>query len=428
MKRSIQAFIMLLFAASVSARQSSTLQDSLTRFFKEVKSATAAGKKIWGTDIYGHILLTDPVTRKVYANYPDKDGILKPDKGLYSGQLPVNVNIANTALDWAGNRWAMIMLPLPAVKADRINLLTHELFHKAQPSLGFDLFNKDNNHLDQKDGRIYLRLELQALQKAINATSKAAMKVYLTDALTFRKYRHLIYPDADSIENNLELKEGLAEYTGLIMSNRKQQEAMLHFNQGFTDFLSNPTFVSSFAYQTIPAYGYLLYHVKKDWNKKVTQKTNLADYFIKAFGITLNDNLKKTVTEITSQYNGDTIMAEETAREVNIKKLVAEYKQRFIEQPHFDIYFEQMNISYDPRNLMPVEDKGTVYPNIRITDKWGILTVTNGALLSSGWDKISVSIPTKNDGKNISGEGWTLSLNDGYRIIKEENNNYKMVK
>ncbi len=109
--------------------------------------------------------------------------------------------------------------------------------------------------------------------------------------------------------------------------------------------------------------------------------------------------------------------------------MVAEYKIKFIDQPHFEIKFEQMNVSFDPRNIMPIEDRGTVYPNIRVSDKWGILTVTNGALMSSDWDKISISIPTKIQDKNISGDGWSLTLNDGYTVIKEiSNNNYKLMK
>jgi hypothetical protein len=308
-------------------------------------------------------------------------------------------------------------------------LLAHELFHKAQRSLGFRILNTDNNHLDRKDGRIYLRLELEALRKAINATTQSEIKLYLTDAFTYRKYRYSLYPGADTTENALELNEGLAEYTGFIISGRSKKQSILHFNQSLTDFLSNPTFVRSFAYQTTPIYGYLLHYTQKYWNRNVTLKTNLTDYFIKAFNISLNSDLTKSVETGLSKYNGQVIITEETTREAKIKKLIAEYKTRFIKQPHFEIQFEQMNVSFDPGNIMPIEDKGTVYPNIRVSDKWGILTVTNGALMSPGWDKISISIPAKIEATNISGDGWTLTLNDGYTVVKEERNgNYKLIK
>ncbi|MFP8894102.1 hypothetical protein [Chryseobacterium sp. EZn1] len=88
-----------------------------------------------------------------------------------------------------------------------------------------------------------------------------------------------------------------------------------------------------------------------------------------------------------------------------------------------------MNVSFDPRNIMPVEDLGTVYPNIRITDLWGILTIENGALMSPNWDKISISNPVKTENRKVSGDGWTLELKHGYTITKDEGSgNYKLSK
>ncbi len=429
MKKTFIYIALFLFRQVALGQNHMTLQDTIKSYFDEIKVATKKGNQIWSSNLYGPILFVNPSTRQLYSNYPDSAGILKEDGKIYYGNLPTAVNIANTSLNWSGRRWAMIMLPLPINKFDRVNLLAHELFHKAQPSLGFQLFNTENNHLDQKDGRTYLRLELEALRKAVNARTPFEIKLYLTDALIFRKHRYSIYPGADTTENALELNEGLAEYTGFIISGRNKKQSILHFNRSLTDFLSNPTFVRSFAYQTTPVYGYLLHYTQKDWNKNVTLKTNLTDYFIKALNISLNSDLTKSLETSLSKYNGQVIIAEETAREVKIKKIIAEYKNKFIEQPHFEIQFDQMNVSFDPRNIMPIEDKGTVYPNIRVSDKWGILTVTNGALMSPNWDKISISVPAKNYDKNISGDGWTLILNDGYTIIKEESNgNYKVIK
>ena len=101
------------------------------------------------------------------------------------------------------------------------------------------------------------------------------------------------------------------------------------------------------------------------------------------------------------------------------KETPTEYKDKFIEQPHLEISFQKMNASFDPRNIIPLEDKGTVYPKIRITDNWGILTVTNGALMSPGWDKISVRIPTQFREANVIGDGWILELNQGFIVQKD---------
>ncbi|ULT23417.1 hypothetical protein KUH03_30125 [Sphingobacterium sp. E70] len=68
------------------------------------------------------------------------------------------------------------MLPLPEHRDDRINLLAHESFHRIQPELGFKLNNANNNHLDEKDGRISLRLEFEALKKALASSDKKEIK------------------------------------------------------------------------------------------------------------------------------------------------------------------------------------------------------------------------------------------------------------
>lgn len=239
----------------------------------------------------------------------------------------------------------------------------------------------------------------------------------------------MLYPGADATESLLELNEGLAEYTGSIISGRNSKPSSEHFVQSINSFLSNPTFVRSFAYQTIPIYGYLLDNIKKGWNREITVGTNLTDYLIQAFDLRLPDDLRKNTDLILDQYNGKAIISEEKTREEKTKKLIAEYKSKFITQPHFELLFEQMNVSFDPRNIIPIEDKGTIYPNIRVTDKWGILTVEQGALLSSNWDKITVTVPLKIENKMITGEGWTLEIAEGYSVTKDElTSNYKLTR
>ncbi len=428
-KRLYITILCFMFIQSSFGQKTSTLKDSIAAYFQEIEIETKKHRQLWDADLYGPLLLVDPNSRQLFANFPDTVGTLTQSGKIYSGILPSKINIANTAIDWNGRRWAMIMLPLPINKQERINLMAHELFHVIQPRLGFKLFNTENNHLDQKDGRIYLRLELEALKKAVQTTHKSEKKAHLTNALAFRQYRYLLFPEANVTENLLELNEGLAEYTGFIISGRNRKQVSEHFVQSINSFLNNPTYVRSFAYQTTPVYGYLLDNIQKGWNRKITINVNLTDYFLKAFAISLPDNLKKTIDLNFNQYNGKAIISEESTREEKTKILIAEFKSKFITQPHFELVFEQMNVSFDPRNIIPIEDKGTVYPNIRVTDNWGILTVENGALMSSKWDKISITVPLKMENKNISGNGWTLELNEGYSVtIDEITGNYKLIK
>ncbi len=420
MKKILCTFSFFLTLAFVHAQNALSIKDTLNGYFTEIQNATKNNQALWGIDLYGPMLLVNPTTREVYANYPDTAGILKAEQNLYYGILPAKINISNTSVHWNGRDWAMIMLPLPKDKNSRLILLAHELFHRSQKQLGFISYNPDNNHLDQKNGRVYLRLELEALKKALTSPTLAEMYTHIKDALSFRHYRHQLYSGSDSTENRMELNEGITEYTGFMVAGLSSSEATTHFIKNITAFLSDKSYVRSFAYETIPLYGYLLNRQKKDWHKFVNVTTNLTDYFSAAFNFNMPADLATVCKRVAAVYDGEKIFAEENKREEDLKKLIATYKLKFIEQPHFDIFLEKMNMSFDYKIIMPLEDKGTVYPKIRVTDKWGILEVSNGSLMSPAWNNITVSAPVKIEGSKIYGDGWTLELNEKYAIEKND--------
>ncbi len=401
------------------AQSYSTPEQAFAAFFEEARAAESKHFNLWDRDMYGPILVVNPQTREVYANFPDAGGALTRSGDIFEGHLPEEININNTIVYWNGREWAMVMLPLPNYRKVRIGLFAHELFHVVQPSLGFRGYSPDNSHLDEKNGRILLRLELEALRKALETPSTNGMKKCLTDAMTFREYRYLLYPQAKFTENLLELNEGLAEYTGLIVSDMTREEAVYFFERSINAFVRYPTFVRSFAYETIPVYGYLLRQTDRCWNKDIAPNTNLSDYFIHAFGLNIPSHLPSAERAIEDRYDGMLIHAEETNRESIRIQQIATYRKEFINQSHVEIKFEKMHLTFDPRDVIPLDDKGNVYPTIRVIDEWGILDVQNGALMSPRWDKIIVSAPTNIDGPDASGNGWTLKLNSGYRLVED---------
>lgn len=400
-------------------------QDSIQVDFTEIENAAEASKDLWNLNLYGPIILVDPSNREILTNFQDTAKTLRKEGEIYTGILPDNVNISNTALEWGGIKWAMIILPLPENKEERLNLVLHELFHSVQPELGFIANNPNNDHLDKKDGRIYLKLELQALKMAVAEYSEKEREKHLTNAFAFRDFRRKLYPGSDTTENLLELNEGIAEFTGVICSGRDEQNIKEHFLKTIEVFFTYPTFVRSFAYQTVPIYGYLLSLQCRYWNMNITGTTDLTYYFIREFGLELPDKIEK---DIYTLYKYEEILKEETEREERILKKLAEYRIKFIDNPHLELHFENMSISFDPRNITPLEKHGSVYPNIRVVDNWGILTAEKGALLSPGWDKITVSQPVKIENNAIYGEGWTLMLKKEWEIMKQSDGNYFLIK
>ncbi|MGN7819231.1 hypothetical protein ACTJJB_03825 [Chitinophaga sp. 22536] len=416
-------------AGEALCQQSDTVATLAQRTFQEAATVTKKQQRLWGINLYGPMLLVNPATRELYANMPDSSGHLQKQGDIYVGKLPAKINTANTATQWEGRNWAMIELPLPTDRDERVNLIAHELFHRSQPTLHFRLTNPANNHLDKKDGRIFLKLELAALQQAIAATSPAARQEHLLHAMTFRHCRYALYPGADTTENALEMNEGIAEFTGMMICNLDKAAAIKHFDKNLYNFLHyNATFVRSFAYQTIPMYGYMLSQLKPGWNRQLNSDSKLTPFLVQAFRLSIPADVKTAAATYAQKYNGDAIALEETAREKKIQEQIAAYTKLFITQPHTELRFEKMNISFNPSNIIPIDNYGTVYPTMRISDTWGILTVTEGALLSAKWDKVNIGLPATFTDQLITGQGWKLELSKGYSLEKDAAGNFALKK
>ncbi len=430
MKCLVGIWFACLYAISANSQVSQYSTNEFLLYFNQIAVVTEKHKDLWDKELYGPILLVDPTTREVYANMPDKEGVLKFKDGLYTGFLPREVPVSNTDIKWKGVHWAMLELPLPKGGYNRIDLMAHELFHVAQPSLGFFLDRDDNNHLNQKDGRIYLRLEIAALLSALNSNRLVVAEEHISNALIFRKYRHMIHRGSQVSENKLELLEGLASYTGQVMSGRDKWEWREYLIRRLKQFNNNPTFVRSFAYETVPVYGFFLQQKDYYWNKKVDNLTDLTDYFSEAFGMDSRILLQSYVRQLADEYNGRAIVDEEIKRASLNDDLLDNYRDKFFEQPHLEIRLENMEMSFNPKNLIPLdEDEGVVYPTIKISDNWGILTVEGGgALLRTDWRWVIVSEPLEVTKEKVIGDGWFIELNNGYYIEKITNEVYLLSK
>jgi hypothetical protein len=416
-------FFCVFFLYSVSfllAQDDSTGKDRFAYYFQEVKAAIAAKSSLWDTNFYGPILLVDPRTRVVTANYPDAMGILQQQGNVFTGVLPTGINIANYVIQWNGRRWAMIMTNLiPSQKEDRINLLAHELFHRVQDSLGIQIEVADNQHLDQKDGRIYLRLELEALRKAILAREKKVIRSHLFHAFCFRMYRYRLFPQAEKSEHHLEMNEGITEYTGLIIDNRKPSEARLKLARKIESLQTSAvSFVRNFAYGTIPVYGYLLAQHQPNWNKAVRTDTLLYRFFMLRFGIRLPTLESSRIQMMAKAYQGDSIVQQETQREERIQILKREYRSKLIQQPHLVIPCTSLRFTANTGAQLSLDGIGTIYQSFfSATDVWGSLLVEKGGVLVyAGKEKLHIGPVLSIEGNTIKGADWVLNLKEGYRI------------
>lgn len=397
--------------------------DMISGYFQETEQITAQHVNVWDINLYAPMIIVDLEQQLIFANEADENHILKKRGNIYVAPLPPDLMIANTAVEWQNKRWAMAILPLPLDKKGRISLLTHELFHVAQPQLNFALFSPNNQHLDDKAGRIYLRLELNALLQALKSPIPQRDS-HVRAALSFRMQRYQLYPEARVLENQLELNEGLAEYTGLLFSDRTHAETLLHFQKSADAFLNNPTFVRSFAYQTIPLYGFLLkqsHPAYQDWHKQITVKTNLSDYFTQAFKVA---PLNTEPSPQSAVYNEKTIFQEEEIRAQKKQREIQAHKANFLQSPHLEIPLKQTSISFDPRNIMPIPGVGTYYPNLQLSDIWGKLSVHEGVVVNQDRTTLYLKYPTHTTALSATGPGWTLTFSEHFVLVQRGSHVY----
>jgi hypothetical protein len=67
-----------------------------------------------------------------------------------------------------------------------------------------------------------------------------------------------------------------------------------------------------------------------------------------------------------------------------------------------------MQFTFDPNTVQPLGDLGTVYPSMEVRDLWGKITITAGGLVSPDFTRLTVP---------ANGEGYTLTLNEGWRVV-----------
>ena len=427
MMRTLETIVLLLLFIPMSVTSYAEIDSAqAAAYFREARTiALLDAGKLWGVSLNGPLMFVDPQTRQIIANEPDKEGKLEKRGDIFAGILPESESIANTAVTWAGVKWTMVVWPLPSDEIDRPRLLLHELFHRIQDEIGVPMTNPANAHLETMQGRLWLRLECRALKQALESKGRSRLQA-ASDALLFRRQRRSLFSGAASEENSLEMNEGLAEYTGVKLSGGDPAGMSMHRleNLEASDF-----FARSFAYATGPAYGILLDQKSLDWRKQITSSSDFSVQLQKAYGITLADSIDRTAAQRALFYGGKALQLQEGDREEMRRQRLAQYRSKFIDGPRLIIPLQQMQIQFDPSRVEPLEDLGTIYPVLRVSDNWGILTVEDGALVSKTWTELCVPAMKDPQSVPVQGSGWKLELKEGWTIVPAKRaGDYQLIK
>lgn len=419
-------FLPILFFLSCKREQVAVYftPEKAKKYFSTVDSICKGEKGlIWGKNLYGPIMFIDRPSRIIFANQPDKEGILKAKDGIFTGIYPKEKIIDNICINFGGTMFAMA--PLPAEEDDyRIKTRAiHGLFHCFQSLNNLDPNDFNTRHMDEKNARLWLKLEWRALRSAFNNEGELRA-LAIRDALIFRGARRELYPKHVNDENRFEDYEGLPTFTYTFLfedtAGKMKRKLLESLNMSYT----YQSYGRNYGFIHGALYSYLAYEKGFDFKTIRSDSVDLGNEVKTLYNIQLPVICRDVAGSIALNYDIESIYKEEDQRVADIKERIRKEISTFTEKPVVYLGLESPNFDFEPENIRSLDTLGTIYSSIRISDNWGKLTVDKGGCLVS-YDLKSLRITTKNfkESKNhFYGDGWHLILNNSWTLEKVEQN------
>ncbi|MFN0180071.1 MAG: hypothetical protein ACKVZ0_14820 [Gemmatimonadales bacterium] len=382
-----------------------------------VAACRADGGRLWGQTLCGPLIAVDGLSGFGVATEPPPAGRFRPIGDLWVGRVPSGMQVANTTIEWQGRTWATVRLPVPADRFLRIQLFVHEAFHRIQPALGLGARDAINPHLDERDGRYLLRLELRALAKAVATPDRdGEARKAARDAILFRLARHRRYPGADTLEALLEIQEGLPEYAGARLSLAATGLGPERLAEAAEAFDMRPSYVRALGYGTGPLLGTLLDRWAPGWRSRI-RAGGFASQLAAAVGFVAPAGLDAAAAARAPSYGGDALAKIEDERASARAERLAGYRATLVTGPVVALVSDQMMRSFDPNTLIPLGDEGTVYPTGQFEAPWGTLSVERGGALVTN-QSVRVPAPAAVDTlvSVLTTDGYRLELKPGWRL------------
>lgn len=384
---------------------------------------------LWGENLYGPLMFIDNRNRMIYSNVPDAEGLLRPRDGIYTGELPGERLITNNVIEYGGVRFGMVPLP---EKEDSYRIAArslHSLFHLYQERHGLKPSTFNTRHMNDKNARLFLKLEWKALTGAIESSGEERNQA-IRDALIFRGARRELFPNSISDENKFENYEGLTTFTYMKLCTSGSDELKSKLLEYLGRIYNNTSYASGYGFVHGALYATLLDDKNFDFKQIQTSDFDLGEAVSAAYEVTLPELCRDVAGSLAVNYDLPAIRLEESEREAMINERTRKIVNTFIERPVLIITMESPNFSFEPEDINFLDTLGTLYESLRVSDNWGKLTVEEGgALLTNDLHTLRVSAKEiRLERNHISGDGWHLILNDGWHAEDGKNGSYAVRK
>ena len=218
----------------------------------------------------------------------------------------------------------------------------HELFHRIQDKLNIPMYNDASNHLDKKEGRILFRMEWKELDSALQTKGDTRM-AHIRNAILLNKYRKEVFSGADTLESQLELNEGLAEYTGFKLCGEPEDSVLNFWHKWIGYGEQIPSYVRSFAYLSTPMCCYLLDDSGKKWRENIGEVKSLTALLAESYSIIFTSALKDEAYKYFKVNRDPKIADFENAREKKLAGKTLYYKEKFFHSPVIALRLENIS-------------------------------------------------------------------------------------
>ena len=419
-------FPVLLMLISCKGKNSESYftTDKASRCLKDIEEICKRDNgKLWGKNLYGPIMFVERVTRRIVANQPDNEGILKSKDGVYTGIYPKELVLSNAPVKFGGTQFAMV--PLPEEEDEyRIKTRTiHSLFHLFQKNEGVIASTFNLTNMDEKEARLWIKLEWKALRKAINSQGEER-QLAIRDALIFRGSNRELNRKYATDENRFETYEGLSTFTYTLLCTNSPEEFKSRLFENLDRIYSMQSYARSYGFIHGALYASLLYDKGYDFKNIKTDSFDLGNTVRELYKIELPDICRDVAGSLAVNYDIESVNKEEEKREAEIKESIHSQISMFTEKPVVFLELESPSFDFEPEDIHSLDTLGTIYNSMRVSDNWGKLTVDKGGcLVSNNLKFIRITAKAfKADKNHISGDGWHLILNSEWELVPVDQN------
>ncbi len=417
----VLALVLCVSSTSCSQSNSNPMEKAAPCFENLKKVSDDDNGKLWGKTLYGPTMFVDVQTRNLVANQQNKENSFEQKGDLFFGHLPDDIIIANTAIDYCGENWTCVIWDGNRDQMTNTHLLIHESWHRIQDEIGLPACGSFNQHLDETEGELMLKLELGILKDLLQNDSKDLTEG-LRDAMTVRKYRQTLFPNGN--ENQFECHEGMAEYTAfklLPLDNDNETIRQGLVAAAIMKGMDNNGYSNSFAYLTGPAYGLFLDELIPDWRSNILSGKTIPEVI--STEVAIPDTIDNAEIErISVRYGLTEYLGKERSRLETRDKEDAELRARFSESTWLVIPNNNTHFGFDPNERLVAYDSiGVIYKTMQLKGDFGTIDVKNGIIRANNWSYFIIPYSENHcDAK--------ISLNTGYVIEPLDEKSFTIVK